>query len=339
MKLIRVLFTVIIALLLFPTIFLTIQSTIISKTIYSEDFATYIHDDYNLSNVMATSVIHDAPALLEHFSTVTLNDFNSELITTLLNSSTIKNSLSHTFEPLYYGVYNYYFKNATTLPTITFDYLGEIFHLLPINFSTEIDLNSEVKSLYNHAVNPITQFTTITYEIPRKIVLLLIVSGLLLTLMYFLINGYHILPTLQFVVLIGMLASFFNLLLYLFFNWFSPSNQWLDSFRHVHWFSLDTISDFFIYTVTIYLAQGVKITLFILILFIIILSVTEVFKYYKKQTTTTDSWKTTAIQIGATTLVAFILILFFVTQTHLIRNDFDSYSAIYHKYEHINLSK
>jgi hypothetical protein len=249
-------------------------------------------NDYELDSVVNTMFVKDLTLSLETFLNTNKDMTHYESIidstTTDLTRQTIKTTLSS----LYLGMHGYFFMNASELPaleignleptiksmvtTLSLRYPQESHPAFMNRFPQELQLDSYITHLYNSTPNTFNLLRNITYKIPKKIGVSLILILIFSILAYGAIHRFDWIKTLTYSVLTGTIAALINLIIFVGLYWFSPQHPSYNFLQSMSFFGLRNDTDFIEYVSEAILSEGIRLCLIMLIIFVIGLIATEI---------------------------------------------------------------
>lgn len=161
MKLLRVLFTIVLAILLFPTILMSLNAVTTYRTLYNREYVASLLDDSSLTYEIAeqaTELALDTMTLYldENAGSIPLD---SEVLRTSLSENIDRAKISAILDEFLLGSYGYYFGDNNRLPVIKILYLQD---LIDIGFDTAVTqltegaLNLDMSDFKDMLENPPT---------------------------------------------------------------------------------------------------------------------------------------------------------------------------------------
>ncbi len=152
MKLIRVLVTIVLALILFPTIFLTIQGSVIYYTAYNPAFVEDLIDDYNLAGKVTKETVNLLTDMVESQSSdlesmETPIPINMEALTKALDEHLDTKDIARSLDDLIIGFHAYYFTDKDSLPVIPIGFLDDLLSQTVLTITNDLVKDSSLSDL------------------------------------------------------------------------------------------------------------------------------------------------------------------------------------------------
>lgn len=429
MKILRLIVTIILAAMLFPVVFISLQYGAVYQTVYNPDFVEGIIDDSNVTGRIIHSLIdlteeQVGDTMIDSQLPVDMDTLVIEL-TNRLESGDVEDSIND----FIIGMHSYYFTEDRQLPTLNIDYLETIYSDIMVSmtnqivvdnglsdlsevqsaleagynsglinadavdtaidylrnsdveitnndpelliafieayndthlttsssekdlqetlntvvlkeylnidtFPEEVDIESLLTKMYGDRNNPITALKSLTYHIPSHMFWLLLTMLLGLPMIYLLVHRLRIIGTLQFVSLIGLVASFISLFGSVIAYWFAPSGT-IKIFMDVDEVPiLNELLNFVDLLITRYMSEAIKINLIALITFVVVLIVTETIKrLLDKPDEVIETNTEIVLQLSSAAVIIAIMALFIRYETGQIRDYAKDYSNTINAYD------
>lgn len=201
----------------------------------------------------------------------------------------------------------------------------------------KLDIEDIAKTIYGDKENPITEAKTFTFLIPKNLAFILLALLLCLPLIYLVIHRFNIFSTLQFISITGLVASVFSLITVAILYWFSPAKIITNQFEKVGDLAggdlavsdiIGEFLDFFGHLTNQFFGRGIKLNLIALIIFILLLILTEVKKKFYPPKETLDSSLAITLQLLGSLAVTILLIFLIRYEVILIIDHVSDYNDV-----------